>query len=223
MCGRFVQVSSSRAYAELFGLEDTDLDLPPRYNVAPSQAVLAARMDERRKTRLVALRWGLVPGWSKGPDARYSMINARAETVHQKPAYRAAFKYRRCLIPSEGFYEWRSDEGRKQPWLIHRKDGRAFAMAGLWEHWQDRDGNELESCTILVTEANPLVAPIHDRMPVILDPPDWASWLDPRNQDPGPLRSLLRSYPAGPLAAHAVSTQVNRPGTEGPGLVEPLA
>jgi putative SOS response-associated peptidase YedK len=222
MCGRFVQASPSRAYAELFGLADTELDLPPRYNVAPSQAVLAARTEPNRKTRLVPLRWGLVPGWSKGPDARYSMINARAETVHEKPAYRAAFKYRRCLIPSEGFYEWRSEGGRKQPWFIHRRDHLPFAMAGLWEHWQDPGGNELESCTILVTEANALIAPIHDRMPVILDPSDWAAWLDPLNQNPSALRPLLRSCPADEMEVYAVSSQVNRPGNEGASLIEPL-
>jgi putative SOS response-associated peptidase YedK len=222
MCGRFVQASPSRAYAELFGLADTEVELPPRYNVAPSQAVLAARVEPSQRTRLVPLRWGLVPGWSKGPDPRYSMINARAETVHEKPAYRSAFKYRRCLIPSEGFYEWRSESGRKQPWFIHRRDHRPFAMAGLWEHWQDPAGNELESCTILVTEANPLIAPIHDRMPVILDPTDWDAWVDPLNQDPSVLRPLLRSYPAEEMATYAVSSQVNRPGNEGPALIEPL-
>jgi len=223
MCGRFVQASPSRAYAELFGLADTELDLPPRYNVAPSQAVLAARMEPTHKTRLVPLRWGLVPGWSKGPDARYSMINARAETVHEKPAYRSAFKYRRCLIPSEGFYEWRSEGGRKQPWLIHRRDRRPFAMAGLWEHWQDPAGNELESCTIIVTQANALIAPIHDRMPVILDPTDWATWLDPANQNPAALGTLLRSYADEQMAAYPVSTRVNRPANEGAALIEPLA
>jgi len=222
MCGRFVQASPSRAYAELFGLDETELDLPPRYNVAPSQVVLAARAEANGGARLVPLRWGLVPGWSKGPDSRYSMINARAETVHEKPAYRSAFKYRRCLIPSEGFYEWRSEVGRKQPWLIHRRDHQPFAMAGLWEHWQDPAGNELESCTILVTEANELIAPIHDRMPVILDPRDWAGWLDPLNQEPSVLRPLLRSYPAEEMAAYPVSSQVNRPGNEGPALIEPL-
>jgi len=222
MCGRFVQASPSRAYAELFGLPDTELDLPPRYNVAPSQAVLAARMEASQRVRLVALRWGLVPAWSKGPDPRYSMINARAETVHERPAYRSAFQYRRCLIPTEGFYEWRSEGGRKQPWFIHRRDRRPFAMAGLWEHWQDPAGNELESCTILVTGANQLIAPIHDRMPVILAPESWGAWLDPLNQNPAALRPVLRSYPPEQLAAYPVSTQVNRPGNDGPALIEPV-
>ena len=222
MCGRFVQASPSRAYAELFGLADTELDLPPRYNVAPSQAVLAARMEPTHKTRLVPLRWGLVPGWSKGPDARYSMINARAETVHEKPAYRSAFKYRRCLIPSEGFYEWRSEGGRKQPWLIHRRDRRPFAMAGLWEHWQDPAGNELESCSIIVTQANAAVAPLHERMPVILDPEHWSAWLDPANQRPQELLPLLQPYAGAPMRSYPVSTRVNRPANEGPELIEPL-
>ncbi len=222
MCGRFVQFSPSRVYADLFGILEPPPAVPPRYNLAPTQAVLAARAGVGGRNELVPLRWGLVPGWSKGPDSRFSMINARAETVHQKPAYRGPFKYRRCLIPAEGFYEWKNEGGRKQPWFIQRADGLPFAMAGLWEHWQDPAGDELESCSIIVTQANAAIAPLHERMPVILDSEHWPAWLDPVNQRPGELLPLLQPYAGAPMNRYPVSTRVNRPGNEGAELIEPL-
>lgn len=222
MCGRFVQFSPSRVYADMFGILGPLPDLPPRYNLAPTQPVLAARASGRSGIELVTLRWGLVPSWSKGPDARFSMINARAESVHQKPAYRGPFRYRRCLIPSEGFYEWQAEDGRKQPWFIQRADGLPFAMAGLWERWQDPAGNELESCSILVTRANAAIAPLHERMPVILDAEDWPAWLDPANQRADGLLPLLQPYGGAPMHRYRVSTRVNRPSNEGAQLIEPL-
>ena len=158
MCGRFVQYSDPDIYASHFHAV-TLFDAKPRYNLAPTQPVLVVRQsDETRE--LVSLRWGLVPSWSKGPDNRYSMINARAETVDTKPAYRNAFKYRRCLIPAEGFYEWKKDGRGKTPFLIRRKNGAPFGMAGLWERWHGKDNETIESCTIIVTEAN---APVRGR------------------------------------------------------------
>jgi putative SOS response-associated peptidase YedK len=220
MCGRFVQYSDPDAIAEHFNLE-TDLSSEAHYNVAPTQPVLAVRLDQHGARELVRLRWGLVPYWSKGPDNRYSMINARAETVATKPAYRAAFAKRRCLIPADAFYEWQPGQPHKTPYAIRRRDAAPFAMAGLWERWEGDEGQEIESCTIVVTEANALLAPIHDRMPVILEPSDYQQWLAADGVDAKRLQALLR--PANPEGWHAypVSRAVNRPGNDSPALLEP--
>jgi putative SOS response-associated peptidase YedK len=221
MCGRFVQISPPEVYAGLFGAEPL-LEMTPRYNIAPSQPVLAARAGGAGGAELVYLRWGLVPHWSKGPDSRFSMINARAETVHEKPAYRAPFRYRRCLIPAEGFYEWKAEAGGKQPYFIQRGDRQPFALAGLWDHWQDADGNELDSCSIIVTDADRILAPIHDRMPLILASDQYRAWLDPANQDMAALRELLQ--PAGDvtLEFRPVSKRVNSPANDDAALIDPI-
>jgi putative SOS response-associated peptidase YedK len=221
MCGRFVQYSDPDIYASHFHAV-TLFDAKPRYNLAPTQPVLVVRQsDETRE--LVSLRWGLVPSWSKGPDNRYSMINARAETVDTKPAYRNAFKYRRCLIPAEGFYEWKKDGRGKTPFLIRRKNGAPFGMAGLWERWHGKDNETIESCTIIVTEANAPVRELHDRMPVILPPKDYAAWLDPDNSNTEGLRKLLRPADPEPWTVREVSRKVNSPRNDGPDLIEPVA
>jgi putative SOS response-associated peptidase YedK len=219
MCGRFVQYSAPVVYASQFAL-DSICQATPGYNVAPTQPVLAIRRTEEGKRELVPLRWGLVPSWSKGPDSRYSMINARAETVNSKPAYRNAFKHRRCIIPTEGFYEWKGGKGGKSPYLIRREDSAPFAMAGLWERWRSEEGEALESCTIIVTDANELVRDIHDRMPVILAREDYEGWLDPNNKDFERLQAILT--PANPerWTMHPVSRQVNSPRNDGPELLE---
>lgn len=219
MCGRFVQYSNPEVYASQFDL-DAICEVAPRYNVAPTQPVRAVRQTEDGKRELVPLRWGLVPSWSKGPDSRFSMINARAETVSSKPAYRNAFKHRRCLIPAEGFYEWKAGKGGKTPFLIHRADSQPFAMAGLWERWRKDDGEALESCTIIVTDANDTVRRIHERMPVILGAEDYADWLAPDNKDANGLLAMLRPSDPTLLAMHEVSRQVNSPRYDGPELVE---
>jgi len=222
MCGRFVQYSDPDLYASRFAL-DTLCETRPRYNLAPTQPVLAILATEAGQRELIPLRWGLVPAWSKGPDSRYSMINARAETVKSKPAYRNAFKHRRCLIPAEGFYEWKTEPAGKTPFLIHRQDRAPFAMAGLWERWHGEDGAAIESCTILVTDANALVRTIHDRMPVILAREDYGAWLDPANQDADGLLDLLKPTPPEPWALHPVSRQVNSPRNDGPQLLDAVA
>jgi putative SOS response-associated peptidase YedK len=219
MCGRFVQYSHPDVYASTFDL-DSLCAAEPRYNVAPTQPVLAIRRGDNGKRELVLLRWGLVPAWSKGPDNRYSMINARAESVSSKPAYRNAFRHRRCLIPAEGFYEWKAESGGKTPFLIRRKDGAPFAMAGLWERWRGEDGADLESCTIIVTDANALVRGIHDRMPVILPPEDFQAWLDPETRDTDRLSGLLRPTDPDPWILHPVSRRVNSPRNDGPDLLK---
>jgi putative SOS response-associated peptidase YedK len=222
MCGRFVQYSDPEVYASRFDLDEV-CKAEPRYNVAPTQSVLAIRPSKSGGRELVPMRWGLIPSWSKGPDSRYSMINARAETIHAKPAYRSAFKNRRCLIPAEGFYEWQKTGKGKQPHLIRRRDQAPFAMAGLWETWRDGDGKTIESCTIIVTEANAVIRPVHDRMPAILATEDFTAWLDPKNGDNESLTGLLRPAPPGDLTLEPVSKLVNSPRNEGAQLLEPLS
>jgi putative SOS response-associated peptidase YedK len=222
MCGRYFLEAELDDLTELFGPFE-GVAPPPRYNIAPSQPITVLREDGSGARHLVPLRWGLVPGWSKGPDSRYSMINARAETVAEKPAYRAALRYRRCLVPASGFYEWHArSDGRKQPFAIRRVDHQPFAIAGLWEHWQGADGSELESCSLIVTAANARVGRIHERMPVILAPQDFAAWLDRHNQHPADLLPLLRPCPDDWLELYPVSTEVNNPRNDGPRLREPL-
>ena len=220
MCGRFIQCTSGEALAERFHLPIIP-DLTPRYNVAPSQSVGVIRVTHAGHREFVALRWGLVPAWSPEPRTAYSTFNARAETVADKPTYRHAFRRRRCLIPADGFYEWRTVGKRKQPYCIAPTDGEPFAFAGLWERWE-RDGTVVESCTIVVTTANATIAPLHDRMPVILARADEARWLDPALTDPAILQPLLVPCAPERLRVWPVGTAVNRPSSEGPDLMTPL-
>ena len=198
MCGRYNIIPDAQAWITTFGLSEeagkTISDLAPNYNVAPSQDVPIIRINkDSRKRELALAHWGLIPFWAKNVKVGYRMINARAETVAEKPAFRAAFKKRRCLIPLNGFYEWRKSGSAKQPYLIRIKDVAPFALAGLWERWHNQeDDTELESCTIIVTEANQLMTPIHDRMPVILSPNNYSRWLDP---DAGNVNFLLTPCP----------------------------
>jgi putative SOS response-associated peptidase YedK len=221
MCGRFSLRASGADLAEQFGLAEAP-DLPPRYNIAPTQPVAVVRAGPGG-VALALLRWGLIPRWAKGPEIGSRLINARAEAVAEKPAFREAFRRRRCLVPADGFFEWQARGGRKQPYHFRLRDGRPFAFAGLWESWRGEDGEALESCAILTTEANGVVGPVHGRMPVILGPADYGRWLDPRAQEPGQLRPLLRPYPAEEMAACPVGPWVNDPRHEGPRCLEPLA
>jgi len=217
MCGRFIQAVSGEVLAQQLGLP-----LPAgyslRYNVSPNQTVLGVRAVADGGRELVWLRWGLIPAWSPEPRVKYSTINARAETVAEKPTYRQAFRQRRCLIPADGFYEWRKIDDRKQPYFIGLQDGAPFVFAGLWERWE-REGQAVESCTILVTQANERIGEIHDRMPVILEPKDYDGWLDPGARDPEKLLPFLRSYPAECIRLWPVGTAVNRPTSQGPELM----
>lgn len=217
MCGRFIQAASGDALARQLGLA-LPAGYSMRYNVAPNQTVLGVRAVADGGRELVWLRWGLIPSWSREPRLKYSTINARAETVAEKPAYRQAFRQRRCLIPADGFYEWRKVGDRKQPYCIGLEARAPFVFAGLWERWEG-EGQAVESCTILVTSANERIAEIHDRMPVILDPADYDAWLDPGARDPAKLLPLLRSYPAERMRLWPVGTAVNRPANQGPELM----
>ncbi len=222
MCGRFVQALSPADYAEVLGLPVSgaaDAASAPCFNVAPTLPVLALRTDDVNGYRWVRLRWGLVPHWSDGPDRRYSMINARAETLDQRAAFREPFQSRRCLIPADGFYEWRIECSGRQPYLIHRRDGAPLFLAGLWEHWH-RGDRVIDSCTIVVTDANPVVAPIHDRMPAVIAPESATRWLA-AGTPASELKQLLRPWPADLTEAYPVSTRVNSPRNDGPDLIEP--
>jgi putative SOS response-associated peptidase YedK len=219
MCGRYFLHSTADKLTRLFGEMPMPL-LQARYNIAPTQPVPIVRQDHEGRREMVLVRWGLIPSWSKGPDSRYSMINARAETVAAKPAYRNAFRYRRCLIPADGFYEWRAVDGTKQPYVLRPQDGRPLALAGLWEHWQDANGNEIDSCTILVRDADAQIRPIHDRMPVIVAPTSFDLWLDIHSQKPRPLETLLAAQQPPHLEIYPVGRAVNSPKNDSQALLE---
>jgi putative SOS response-associated peptidase YedK len=221
MCGRFTQATEGEIIAQVFDLSEVPA-LAPRYNIAPTQDVAAVRAAEGGGRELVQLHWGLIPSWAKERAMGARMINARAETLVEKPAFRSAFRARRCLLVADGFYEWQKLGTRKQPHFIGFKDGRPFAFAGLWERWRGEGSEHVESCTIVTTEANELLAPIHDRMPVILDPEDFALWIDPAEKDTERLVGLLRPYQPGPLQAYPVSLLVNNPANDTPACRENL-
>ena len=213
MCGRFTLTVSARVLADLFGVEDLP-DVRPRYNIAPTQSVLMVRGTSEAQPEFGEARWGLIPGWAKDAKIGARMINARAETVADKPAFRSALRRRRCLIPSDGFYEWRKLAGGKQPYLIRFTDGSPFAFAGLWERWHDSDGQAIDSCTIITTTPNDLVAHLHDRMPVILPSRHHSEWLGSDTFAPERLAELLQPCPASGMEAYPVSKRVNNPAND---------
>ncbi|MFK7803169.1 MAG: SOS response-associated peptidase [Anaerolineae bacterium] len=217
MCGRFVLDDDGEGLQEEFGLQETPY-IVARYNIAPTQPVAAIGISKAGHRGLTHFHWGFIPSWAKDGSMASRMINARAETVGEKPSYRNAFKRRRCIIPVSGFYEWKKDrEGKKQPVYIHPKHQgkRFFGFAGLWENWESDDGSEVRSCTILTTSANDLMAKVHDRMPVILNPADYDTWMhsDTPMQE---VYKLLKQYPPGDMTYHPVSTYVNSARNEGP-------
>jgi putative SOS response-associated peptidase YedK len=221
MCGRFTLATEKKEIEEHFPLFDVP-DLTPRFNIAPTQEVAAARiLPDGPKREVALLRWGLVPSWADDLSIGNRLINARAETVAEKPSFRSAYKKRRCLIVTDGFYEWQKTEGKKQPYCFKLKDGGPFAFAGLWEHWE-REGNVVETCTILTTQANEVLKPVHDRMPVIVARADYERWLDPGNQTAAGLDVLLRPFPAELMMAYPVSTVVNSPRHDLPDCMVPL-
>lgn len=226
MCGRYVSATPPDQIAAYFGAEAPEALLEPSYNVAPTNDVYAVLSDGSTR-HLDAFHWGLVPLWAKDPKIGSKMINARAETLAAKNAFKSAFKRRRCLIPADGFYEWKKDpdappKTKKQPYFIHRPDGEPYAFAGLWEVWKgpDRDQEPLRSCTIITTSPNDAMAEIHDRMPVILPPSAWDTWLDREVDDLALLGKLL--VPSAPqiITMHPVSTQVNNVRNKGEQLIE---
>lgn len=209
MCGRFSFTQPEEVVAEAFQLSSVPT-LSPRYNIAPTQSVPTILPDSENGNRQIKmLRWGLIPSWAKDMKMGAKLINARAETVAEKPAFRSAFKQRRCLVLADGFYEWQQQDGKKQPIYFQLQDGKPFAFAGLWERWEKGEGEPIESCTILTTEANELMRPFHDRMPVILERENYDRWLDPELQKPETLTSLLQPYQSEAMTFYPVSTKVN--------------
>lgn len=227
MCGRFVSTTPPEELAQYFDAQPTtEAALEPEYNVAPTTDVYVV-LEDGEARRVTPLHWGLVPFWAKDPSIGNRMINARADSLASKNAYRAAFKRRRCIVPADGFYEWKkvAGEKKKQPYFIHRPDDEPLAFAGLWEEWTpkgDDGGDRLRSTTIITTEANETMAPVHDRMPVILPPSAWDAWLDPTNDDVAGLGKLLVPAPPQILTMHPVSTDVGNVRNRGPQLIEPL-
>ncbi len=217
MCGRFIQSSRSASYARIFGVATCQSGLDEqaaRFNIAPTQPVLLVREPLAGQRELVLVRWGLVPAWSAGPDSRYSMINARAESVHQKPAYREPFRRRRGLIPADGFYEWKARGKLKQPYCIRRMDESPMAFACLWDRWTGPDGNTLDSCSIIVTQSLGNLTAIHDRMPVILPDEAWSGWLDPELRGVEAVRALMANQDQSELSIYPVSRRVNSPAND---------
>lgn len=221
MCGRYVLKAALPEIARMLGM-DVDLALEPRYNIAPTSSVPACRVEEPDNKQLALMHWGLIPPWAKKLDSSYRMINARAETIAEKPAFRSAFRHRRCLIPADGYYEWKSVQGRKQPYYFSMKDGNPFCFAGLWERWQPADGAPMESCTIITTSANAVGAEIHHRMPVILSQDNYAPWLDPQTTESSQLLPLLQPFSPQAMSVYPVSTLVNNARVDEPRCITPL-
>jgi len=221
MCGRYVITSSPEAFRALFRYPEQP-NFPPRYNVAPTQPIPVVRLHEGA-WQFALMRWGLLPSWVKDPKTFTLLINARGESVTQKPAFRAAMKRRRCLIPADGFYEWKSVAGRKQPYFVRARSRAPLAFAGLWETWTGPDGEELDTAAIVTTSANRALAGIHGRMPVILSPEAFDLWLNCADVDATTASALIVPAPDDLLEAYEVSTAVNRTANDNPKLLEPLA
>lgn len=221
MCGRFTLAKTLKDIEALVGDLESEIPLAPRYNIAPSQPVLT--LPQAASPRLTLTQWGLVPSWAKDPTIGSRLINARSETAAEKPSFRASFKYQRCLIFADGFYEWKATPGHrtKTPMYIRLQSGAAFAFAGLYAHWQGADGSELTTSTILTTAAGPLLSPIHHRMPVILPAESYALWLDPNRYDPAELTPLLTAYPDQELTLHPVTPRVNQVRHDDPECIQP--
>jgi len=222
VCGRFTQTKELAALEKRFGLEPGGPQLRPRYNLAPGQE---AAVVIGRPPRLLMMRWGLVPPWADGPSFGYKTINARAETLADKPVFAGPLRRSRCLVAADGFYEWQpAGKGRaRQPWWLGLPGRKLFAMAGLWEAWAEEGEDKLLSFTIVTTQANELVSPVHGRMPVMLSPEDEAAWLDSGITDPGQLLPLLRPFPSDQMEGHPVSPLVNSVQNDSPECIRPVA
>ncbi len=220
MCGRFVLFSSVSIIAREFALLPENIVFSPKYNIAPAQEVLIVVAGGER--RLIRCRWGFIPQWAKDPDAGYKMINARAETLAEKPAFKSAIRNHRCLVVADGFYEWKKEGKDKKPLYIHLKSGRPIGFAGLYSYWQTPEEALLCTCTIITTSANHLLEPIHDRMPAIIPAGSRAEWLDPENRDEKRILPLLSPYAAEEMEAYYVSPKVNSPRNDSPDNIMPV-
>ena len=221
MCGRYAITSSPEAMRALFRYREEER-FPPRYNVAPTQPVPVVRRVNGEPS-FALMRWGLIPSWVKDLHAFSLLVNARGESVNDKPAFRSAMKRRRCLVPADGFYDWKDEGGRRRPYYVRRKGGGPIAFAGLWDTWTGPNGEELDTVCIVTTRANRLLAPIHDRMPVIVPPEAFDLWLDCDRVDATTAAALIAPAPDALLEAYEVSLAVNRTANDSPALIEPLA
>ncbi len=222
MCGRYLITSAPEAFRRLFGYREQP-NFPPRYNVAPTQPVPIVRLAEGER-QFALVRWGLIPPWVEGPPrASRLLINARGESVNDKPAFRNAMRRRRCLFPADGFYEWKRDGERKRPYCVRPKHGGPIAFAGLWETWTGPNGEEMETAAIITTAANRELAHLHERMPVILPPEAFDLWLDCRNVDAMTAAAIFLPAREGLLEAYEISPAVNRTANDGPELIEPVS
>ena len=219
MCGRYGLTVDTSKLQERFETSNTLPDMQPRFNIAPTQELPV--IVRHSPNAMALMQWGLIPSWSKEPEVSYSTINARAENLLKSSVYKKPFQRQRCLVPASGFYEWQQTSAGKQPYYIHLEDTDLFAFAGLYDIWRDKHGHELHSYTIITTSPNDLVAPIHNRMPVILRQDDEDVWLD-QDAEPARLLSLLTPYPADEMSAYPVSTWVNSPSNDTPQVLEPL-
>ena len=220
MCGRYLITSAPEAFRRLFGYPEQP-NFPPRYDVAPTQPVPIVRVVEDAR-QFALVRWGLIPPWAKDPRQFTLLINARGESVNEKPAFRNAMRRRRCLFPADSFYEWKDHAGRRSPYVVRPKDNGPIAFAGLWESWMGPNGEEMETATIVTTTASRDIAHLHDRMPVIVPPEAFDMWLDCRNVDALTAAALFVPTPAGQLEVYQVSPAVNRADNDGPELIEPV-
>jgi putative SOS response-associated peptidase YedK len=222
MCGRFSLTAEMSALQEMFPWVNFSTEIQPRYNIAPSQSVAVITNDGTNS--LDFFHWGLIPSWAKDIQIGSQLINARAETITEKPSFRISFRRRRCLVLADGFFEWQKqgDSKRKIPNYIHLVTGKPFAFAGLWERWTSPEGNDIKSCTIITTQPNSLMEPIHNRMPVILRPEDYQVWLRPGEQAPAELTKLLNPFPADLMKAYMVSPLVNSPANDLPACIQSI-
>ncbi|HEY6018959.1 MAG TPA: SOS response-associated peptidase [Candidatus Paceibacterota bacterium] len=221
MCGRFALINDPLALAEYFQAEST-IDFSPKFNIAPSAQIITVTAGPHGLRQLNRMQWGLIPNWAKDPSIGNKLANARGETVAEKPSFRSAFRTRRCLIPASGFYEWKTVAGKKYPWYISLRSGEPLAMAGLWEMWKVPGAEPIVSCCIITTDANELMQPIHDRMPVILDRAQWTTWLSPAEHRPAQLLSMIRPHDSAAMQAWPVTRDLNRVGLrDDADLIEP--
>jgi putative SOS response-associated peptidase YedK len=220
MCGRFTLTANKEAIQQEFGVDDFAVDVVPRYNIAPTQPVAVVLGGNDR--RLEAFQWGLIPFWAKTPAIGNRMINARAETLAEKPSFKNSLRRKRCLVLADGFYEWRKDETGKTPVYIHLASRRPFAFAGLWDTWVPKQGGPLQSCTIITTRPNEFMVPIHNRMPVILTSEAIDIWLNPDETEPETLLPLLQPFASELMDGYAVSRLVNSPANDLPTCIEPF-
>ena len=220
MCGRYLLISPVEAMRRLFDVGGL-LNLPPRYNIAPTQDAPVVRLDKEGRRELIMMRWGLVPLWAKDLSMGARCINARAESAADRPAFRDAFERRRCLVPTDGFFEWEKKGKVKQPWRIGPAEDGLMALAGLWERWRAPDGGVVRTYAVVTTEANELVAPLHDRMPAVIPPDEFGAWLDP-DTPAERLREMLRPYPAERMKAYPVSRRLNDVRNDDAGCIEPF-